>query len=1014
MTTSDDALLPLDAVRPAASAKGAVVPAPELPVAKVAVDNPLPHLDRPFDYLVPASMHESAQPGVRVRVRFAGKLVDGFLLERADESEHAGRLTPLERVVSPERVLTPEVAGLARAVADRYAGTLADVLRLAVPPRHARTETATRAAAASAEPPKAPSGPAERSTPPDLPSVPADRVRQPPTATAALPPETPTSEPPSPEAATPGAATPEAATPEAATPEAATPEAATPGAVTPRTPSPGTPSPEAATPAGPTPEGRTSEAPAFPATGPETPRSEAATADAATPEVPASAGRTSTAPASASPASPAAASTAPASETPTPEDPQGATPGGTQQGGPPLSNASRQVGGPDLGASLQGGGSPDETVAARVGEGVPQGDGAGGVGGVQDGGRGEGAGRDLGGAWGAYPMGASFLDALRHGRAPRAVWSALPGARGWAGPVAEAVRATLDGGRGALVVVPDGKDVALLDAELDRMLGAGRHVALTADLGPAERYRRWLAVLRGQVRAVVGTRAAMFAPVERLGLVAIWDDGDDLHAERLAPYPHAREVLGLRAHRTGAAMLIGAYARTAEATQLLASRWARPIVADRQTIRSLAPHVRPAGEDAELAKDQAARAARLPSVAWRALRQGLESGPVLVQVPRRGYLPALACRHCRAPARCSHPPTRTGLPASTGSAAHAGAAAYAGAPGGFVSQGQGVLGGPGGSGTAGSSAPDAGSGTAGVGEAMRLAVPGDAAYEGEGRTGTAYGGEGRTGTAYGGEGRAGAGDGLCRGPLALRGGHAAPYCRWCGRVDAAWKCEHCGSPRLRAVVVGARRTAEELGRAFPSVPVRTSGRDGVLASVPGSRALVVATPGAEPVAEGGYAAVVLLDGWALLGRADLRAGEEAVRRWMNAAALVRPRGELVVLADAGLPAVQALLRWDAVTHAERELAERVELGFPPAVRMATLTGTAAAVRQMVAEARLPADAQVLGPVPIDDSGQERAMIRVPRGSGAALAAALKGASGVRAARKTPDVVRVSVDPLDLI
>jgi primosomal protein N' (replication factor Y) len=255
---------------------------------------------------------------------------------------------------------------------------------------------------------------------------------------------------------------------------------------------------------------------------------------------------------------------------------------------------------------------------------------------------------------------------------------------------------------------------------------------------------------------------------------------------------------------------------------------------------------------------------------------------------------------------------------------------------------------------------------------------------------------------------------LCHGPLALRGGHAAPYCRWCGRVDAAWKCRHCGSPRLRAVVVGARRTAEELGRAFPSVQVRTSGRDGVLATVPGGRALVVATPGAEPVAEGGYAAAVLLDGWALLGRADLRSGEEAVRRWMNAAALVRPGGELVVLADAGLPAVQALLRWDPVTHAERELADRAELGFPPAVRMATLTGTAAAVRQMLGETRLPAEAQVLGPVPVDDSGQERAMIRTPRGGGAALAAALKGASGVRAARKSPEVVKVCVDPLDLI
>ena len=108
------------------------------------MDNPLPHLDRPFDYLVPAAMHETAVPGVRVRVRFAGKLVDGFLLERVARQRAQGKLTPLERVVSPEPVLTPEIAGLARAVADRYAGTLADVLRLAVPPRHARAESAPR------------------------------------------------------------------------------------------------------------------------------------------------------------------------------------------------------------------------------------------------------------------------------------------------------------------------------------------------------------------------------------------------------------------------------------------------------------------------------------------------------------------------------------------------------------------------------------------------------------------------------------------------------------------------------------------------------------------------------------------------------------------------------------------------------------------------------------------------------------------------------------------------------
>ncbi|MEO3789952.1 primosomal protein N' [Nonomuraea sp. B10E15] len=862
MTDSDDALLPLDAVRPPASskdAKGAPVPAPERPVARIVVDSPLPHLDRSFDYLVPASMHDKAEPGVRVRVRFAGKLVDGFLLERAEESEHDGRLTPLERVVSPERVLTPEIAGLARAVADRYAGTLTDVLRLAIPPRHAKVE-----------------------------------------------------------------------------------------AETPKTPAPPGPAPDA--------------------------------------PVPAARATTDTRPGLDDPVTAGNASRPGEGERPQPGDATAAVPPGGETAGA----AERPV----EAGGVEGRPQPDQVSSVeeppsseQVGRGAQQA--------VQSYGgevaRGESA-------WDAYPTGPSFLDALRGGRAPRAVWSALPGARGWARAMAEAVHATLDGGWGAVLVVPDGKDVALADAAFERALGPGRHVALTADLGPAERYRRWLKVLRGQVRAVVGTRAAMFAPVADLGLVAIWDDGDDLHAERLAPYPHAREVLGLRAHRTGAAMLIGGYARTAEATQLIASRWARPIVAARTTIRSLAPRVRPAGEDAELAKDQAARQARLPSIAWRALREGLETGPVLVQVPRRGYLPALACRHCRAPARCVLPPTRTAasaLPSSERSpgSAMAGAIRFggpdpltepspAGPPG-----GAGPVGGP-------SQAAQPGAGARREHPARHEGEPGRAEVTGAGGTGE--------------------GGPLCHGPLALRGGHAAPYCRWCGRVDARWRCPSCGSPRLRAVVTGARRTAEELGRAFPSVPVRTSGRDGVLATVPSTRALVVATPGAEPVAEGGYAAAVLLDGWALLGRADLRAAEEAVRRWMNAAALLRAAAELVVLGDSALPAVQALVRWDPITHAERELGERAELGFPPAVRMATLTGSASAVRQMLDEVRLPSDAQVLGPVPVDEPGQERAMIRVRRAGGAALAAALKGASGVRAARKTPEVVRVSVDPLDLI
>jgi primosomal protein N' (replication factor Y) (superfamily II helicase) len=718
-------------------------PAEHLPVARIAVDVPLAHLDRPFDYLVPERLAAAAVPGCRVRVRFAGQLTGGYLLERAAVSEHPGRLAYLERVVSPEPVLSPEIAALAREVADRCAGTLADVLRLAIPPRHAGAEAA-----------------AER---------PADA------AGAGQPSATGDGQPPGPPADTGG----------------------------------------------------------------------------------------------------------------------GVQPSGTGDGQPP----------------------PPPP-------------------------------RPSPGPWARYPAGKAFLTALAEGRAPRAVWSALPGPL-WPEEIATAAAAAGSAGRGTLIVVPDARDLSLIDGALARVLGPGRHVCLSAGLGPAERYRRWLSVARGTVRVVAGTRAAMFAPVRDLGLVVIWDDGDDLHAEPRAPYPHAREVLALRAHRAGAGALIGGFARTAEAARLIGTGWAAAITADRPTVRSCAPQVRAAGADAELARDEAARSARMPSLALRMARAGLAHGPVLVQVPRRGYVTAVACENCRAPARCPS----------------------------------------------------------------------------------------------------------CAGPLALEGDGGPARCRWCGRADPGWRCPACGDPRLRALVTGAGRTAEELGRAFPGTPVVVSGGATVVELVPRAPALVVATPGAEPRADGGYAAAVLLDGWVLLGRPSLRAAEEALRRWLNAAALVRPGavgGAVTVVAEAALPVVQALIRWDPATHADRELAEREALRFPPAVKMAALSGPGRAVAELLAAAVLPPEADILGPIPLDGGGaghdeqeslakpevssevdegsefsgkdeldgvkdqQVRVLVRVPRSASMPLAAALQAAQGVRSARKDAGAVRVQLDPAELI
>ena len=724
--------------RRSSAGRAARQPAAELPVARVAVDISLPHLDRPFDYLVPDTLAGSAVPGSQVRVRVAGQLVSGFVLARLAGSDHEGKLGFLERVIAPEPVLTPEIAELARAVADRYGGTLADVLRLAIPPRHA-------AASKSAS-----QRPAPRQGGFD---TPADSAA---------------------------------------------------------------------------PDQSSSDRPTFDLPGPD--------------------------------------------------------PG---------------LAGPDPGLA---GVRPPAASAASTHSSAAR--------------------------WDRYATGPSFLAALAEGRSPRAVWSALPG-RTWPDEIAQAVAAAASSGRGAVVVVPDARDLRLVDAALSRQLGPGRHVVLAASLGPAERYRRWLAVARGEVAVVAGTRSAMFAPVANLGLVVLWDEGDDLHAEPRAPYPHAREVLALRAYQAHCAALIGGFARTAEAALLVGTGWARPLAADRAVVRQVAPAVEPAGGEAELARDEAARSARLPSIALRTARAGLAGGPVLFQVPRRGYLAAVACERCHAPARCS-----------------------------------------------------------------------------------------------------------CGGPAELPGPQAPLRCGWCGAAIGR-SCRRCGHQGVRALVTGAKRTAEELGRAFSPLPVLTSGGSQVLDTVGSEPAVVVATPGAEPVADGGYRAAVLLDGWAMLGLASLRAAEEALRRWLNAAALVRPAGDggsVIVVADAGHPAVQALVRWDPATFADRELAERSELRFPPAARMASVAGPPDAVDALLRAAGLPAEAELLGPLPAA-SGQPRGkgdrgmrsgdpadpgldavryLVRVPRSAGGDLALALRAGQASRTAAKEPGAVRVQLDPAALI
>lgn len=613
-------------------------------IARVLIDSPLPQLDRLFDYAIPADLADDVAPGVRVKapLRTAGRMIDGFVVELGTEDDADRALSELDAVVSSARVLPERLYRLARAVADRAAGSASDVLRLAIPKRMVRAEKSWL----------------QRTDAPD-----------------------------------PGSAT-----------------------------------------------------PAW----------------------------------------------------------------------------------------------PDELAA--------------------------------------YP---ELSDRLAAGE--RVAVDAVPRPDAWARLLVAAASDVLARGRSVIVAVPDHRDLDRLTAALEGCVPADAVVRHDAAQSGPERYAGYLRTLDARPCLVIGNRSAVYAPVHELGLIALWDDGDALYEEPLAPYVHTRDAMLVRQGIEPCALLFAGHTRTSDVQRLVEIGFVTQV--DRT--RRETPHV------VLSASREDERGARIPSAAFRAAREALASGPVLVQVARPGYAPSLVCADCRAPARC----------------------------------------------------------------------------------------------------------GTCAGPLHARARGAVPVCGWCGRSAHTWACPQCASTRFRLSSSGSERTADELGRAFAGTRIILSDGAHPVLEVGPEPALVVATRGAEPVADGGYAAVLLLDGERMLQSPQLRIGESCLRWWSNAAALASP-GAPVHLADVSGAVARALASWTQPGYARQELAERAPLRLPPAARVARLEGEGAAVRRALerlgeAVPELASDA-VLGPVPLEDGERfgpdaERALVRFEYARGASVTSALRAA-----------------------
>jgi primosomal protein N' (replication factor Y) len=227
----------------------------------------------------------------------------------------------------------------------------------------------------------------------------------------------------------------------------------------------------------------------------------------------------------------------------------------------------------------------------------------------------------------------------------------------------------------------------------------------------------------------------------------------------------------------------------------------------------------------------------------------------------------------------------------------------------------------------------------------------------------------------------------CNGPVVQRQQGAQPACSWCGALAAGWHCQTCEGTVMKPVGAGASRTADELGKAFPGVKVVVADGTRPITHVDGGSALIVATRGAEPIAEGGYRAVLLLDGERMLARESLRVAEDCLRWWANATALAARRAP-VVLVGVGGALASALATWELARFASSELADRRQLRFPPAVRVATVTGTVDTVARALSE--LPSDirGETLGPVDVPEAGV-RAIVRFDVRRGAEVAQVLR-------------------------
>jgi primosomal protein N' (replication factor Y) len=445
-----------------------------------------------------------------------------------------------------------------------------------------------------------------------------------------------------------------------------------------------------------------------------------------------------------------------------------------------------------------------------------------------------------------------------------------------------------------LIIAPDEKDVQQICNALTTT--QSNVIRLTSSSARDERYRNFLLSMRDESSIVVGTRSAIFAPVNNLALIVIYKDSSPEHFELRSPGWNTCAIAKMRSELEGVELVFTGFApsmRVAFDIDRGQTRYKNQRVEVK--VEAFAPN------DGTL----------LPGRIFSEIKRSLKSGPVLFLAPRKGYGNAILCAYCKNVAICE-----------------------------------------------------------------------------------------------------------CGGRLSVASKNQAPTCVHCGTGFPQWRCSFCQRDKKYLAGRGIDRAAEEISRAFPGFPVVISAGDVIKERVESKPSLVLSTPGAQPLVDGGYAAVVVLDVTRFFSHTDINSQERARELVLESSSLIGPSGKVLLVIDDSHPIVSAVARWNIAPLLKRELAERFELNLPPTVTSAVLvldasaaTSISAGLNKAMSEGRLPPSTRIFGPTLLP-KGQAKIVIHVASGEWSQLGLVLHELQRKRSISKK-DLLTLRIDPYSL-